>query len=261
MVNDSLNSDKKLYSTLAYLKIRTIASNRGGYFTFNDAQEVLGNSYKTTLKHINLLVSRGIVLNAGDGYRLICTKDKCLLGLKKQSQRSISIPIEQLLTYSWKSISYFRALFSEIRNEKDVCSIRAIANGFKCHYGEVMRIKNGSFSHFNELYAANRSSKINQISLSTAYSYRKKQELVTYGKQLIERVKFSNGNIRKLNHSYHSQKQKIKIEFLGKYGYNLKEQDSLLLFFNPSPRVSHIPNRRTGIKECFKKKICVHPIN
>ena len=252
LVKDSLNSDKKLYYTLSYLKLRTLASKRAGFFTFKDAMSTLQNTHKTTLKHLNYLQETGVVTKNEAGYRLLNAKKNNFFGLKNRDQRYIPIEECELLSYNWKTIANFRAMFSEIRNELDIFTIRTVARGFKAKYGESIRIQNRSFSHFDGLYAAGRASFVNNVCKSTAYSYRKKQTLVVYGKQQIERVLFSNGYIKSTQkESLKANTQATKIAFLGKLGYNLKREDysdsnSPLLFFNPSPRVSSIPSRSSN---------------
>lgn len=118
IINHSLKSDKKLYYTLSYLKLRTIASQRAGFFSFEEAMETLNLSRKTTSAHLKRLISERMIKYATGGYLMLDERKVSNFGTSYKSRAFIVLDNETLFSYSWKNISCFRAYFSELRNEK-----------------------------------------------------------------------------------------------------------------------------------------------
>jgi hypothetical protein len=249
LINHSLKSDKKLYYTLSYLKLRAIASQRAGFFSFEEAKLTLNLSPKTTTNHIKRLISDKLVIAVEGGYLMQDERKVKAFNTFKTTRDFIVVEVSELMKYSWKNISYFRAYFSELRNEKDIRLIRKVATGFYVRPkggGEKILIKNEELLYLIPFYSYLRTSKVNECSIATAVRYRKKQNVAKYTHKIQPLLKFKKEYLFEEHCPYTIQQSLMK----AKVGHKIRNQDFVVTCFSPpSTRVSNLKSRTKSVSD------------
>lgn len=163
---------------MSYLKLRTIASKMGGRFYLEDAVKVLGLSERTTKAHLKALKE----VEKGNGFYWLKSSLKLeLLGRNKSS--FVLISEEKLKTYSWKNISEFHALLTEIELSRYKRHQESKVKGYKVfnHKDKIFeKIQDGKNSGFHNLMSIECASLVVKKSLSTISRYKKKQDVSKY---------------------------------------------------------------------------------
>lgn len=158
------------------LKLRTIASKKGGRFYLSDAINVLQLTERTTKKHLSNL---SYITKTANGYKLSFPTE---LSVNRKST-FVLISHQQLFSYSWKNIGKFHAYLSEIEIERYKRHQKAKVKGYKVfnQKDKIFEvIKDGKNSQFHNLQSIECSSLVIKKSNATISRYKKVQNVSTY---------------------------------------------------------------------------------
>ena len=107
-------------------------------------------------------------------------------------EKFFKIEPERLFSYSWRNISHFRALLTELKVQQNRNTRKRLRHGFTIVDRHVVwdKVKSQSNKEFDSLMASTYTSKLINKSYSTCLRYRDKQDLVTYSKKEIYTYKY-----------------------------------------------------------------------
>lgn len=223
----AIKSSKRCGYYLSYLKLRTIAKNKGGRFYLKDAVQVLGLSERTTKKHLNMIPE---VVKTANGYKLQFSKD-----LEKNKKYTfVLISKEKLMSFNWKNIGEFHAYLSELEIERYKRHQRALTKGYtkfnhkdKC----IEKIKDGKKGRFHDLQSVQCSALLLNKGTATISRYKKKQKVATYEYKVV--TKFDSKYFKNDEFDYSLYLKDFKGQFL--------QSSSGYIYFSPiSKRLSSL---------------------
>lgn len=192
-----LRSDNRSRAFLAYMKIRIASKNRCGGFNLKDLTEALVMSDTSSRKSLKRLLEYGYATEVKKGlYKINSFKN--IVG-ENLHERFYKISDQEIFSYSWKNISHFRALLTELKIQLNRNKRKSLRKGYAVsdRHGVKERIKSQSKKEFDTLMASTYSAKITGKSYSTILRYRKRQKLVTYSTKEVKVIKSSKevGNL------------------------------------------------------------------
>lgn len=184
-IQDILCSDKKSRAFLYYLQLRESQKVACGGFNIKTMVEVLGMSDKSCRRALNDLIHYGYVIqNSKTHYRIVSQRKIVGSNLHEQFYK---ITKEELFSYSWRNISYFRATLMELFKQKKVNArkyIHKIVFETGRHGEKTRRDKASDTLLMSSTFIAKAISRTSK----TITTYNKKQKLVSYSKKEIIRV-------------------------------------------------------------------------
>jgi hypothetical protein len=177
-------TDKSAIYLLSYLKLRYSASISYGNIKRSEAHTILHLSQSTTKRHLNYLESHGYILCKGKSI-LVVSSTKLFDSKKKNHY--VKVDIQNIMSYSWKNISEFKAYLVELINQKQANYKKALSRGFnKYDYRSKTkeRIKDSKYVSFEGLLSLSCAAKSVGLSVRTIQRYREKQKVSNYSWKL-----------------------------------------------------------------------------
>lgn len=195
-IEEVISSDNKSRAFLDYLKIRIASKNRCGGFNLSQLIETLKTSETSSRKSLKRLIKHNYVIQVKKNlYRI--NSFKSLVG-SNLHEKFFKISEEQILSYSWKNISHFRALLVELRVQQNRNIRKSLRRGYTVvdRHGVKTKIKSQSEKEFDTLMSSNYVSTFTDKHFTTILKYRKKQTLVKYSveKPIVIKPELKAGN-------------------------------------------------------------------
>lgn len=115
IIHREIKSPDRCMMLLSYLKIRVLASNRAGTFTKDMFVFATGLHPRTAHNHINSLIDKKFIVKLGvNRYRIVSLKK---ITHAQEKDYLVRLPVDEIMSYSWKTIRAFRAHMVELLYE------------------------------------------------------------------------------------------------------------------------------------------------
>lgn len=162
------------------MKLRANKNLNSGAFNLSQLIDTIKVSDTSSRKHLNNLIQYGYVKQVSPKqYKIVSFKK--LVG-DNLHEKFYKISDEELNNYTWRNISYFRALLVELANQKNRNNRKSLRRGYntKTRDGVIEKIKIQSRKEFDTLLSTTYVSTYTGKHHSTISNYRRKQKLVKY---------------------------------------------------------------------------------